>query len=67
MKKMSLSEMKSLTRNEMKKIMAGSGGNSCNVYCGTGSGGSCTDTCLSCEDAGNGSGSGRGQDKMCVR
>ncbi len=66
---------RTLGKAEQKKIKGGDygggygggGSSSCNVYCGTGSGGSCTDTCLRCEDAGNGKGSGVGQDKMCFR
>lgn len=70
--------MKQLTRNQMKKIMAGSGGGTnycgstqtngcCNVYCGSGTGVTCSGTCGSCEDAGNGRGPGPGQDKACFQ
>ncbi len=67
--KMSLTSIKGkLSRTEMKNIMAGSGGgNQCNVYCGTGSGQSCDSTCPHCVDAGNGAGTGAGQDKLCAR
>jgi len=48
MKKMSLSEMRSLSRPEMKKIMAGSSGVGCDYGCNTN--GDCTDSkCPSCE------------------
>lgn len=61
--------MKQLSKGEMKKVMGGkiSPTNQCNVYCGTGSGGSCDTTCPSCVDAGNGKGTGPGQDKLCAR
>ncbi len=70
--KMSLANIQGkLSRAEMKNIMAGSGGggggNQCNVYCGTGSGQSCDSTCPNCVDAGNGAGTGQGQDKLCAR
>lgn len=68
-KKLNFAEIKNaLSRNEMKQIMAGSGPNYwCNVYCGSGAGGygRCTGSCPTCGDAGNGSGTGTGQDKMC--
>ena len=63
-----------LSREQMKKVMGGlDGGNCgttesggcCNVYCGTGRGISCTGSCGTCSDAGNGRGSEPGQDKMC--
>ena len=69
-KKLNFSEMKNaLSRSEMKNIMAGSGPNYwCNVYCGAGAGGygMCSGSCRNCEDAGNGRGSGPGQDKLCA-
>ncbi len=45
----------------------GDGSSMCNVYCGKGSAGEgkCSGNCGSCGDAGNGTGSGSGQDKMC--
>jgi len=60
--------MKSLTRNEMKKIMAGSGGNcgTVDTYCGAGSGVICCQG-LTCEDAGNGQNPNvPGGDKLCA-
>ncbi len=62
-KKLNFSEMKNaLSRSEMKNIMAGSGGDKCNVFCKNNSdcdpaGGSCT----SCADGGNAGG------KLCQR
>ena len=63
---------KSLNRAQQKAILGGYGdsaeeseGSSCNAYCGSGSGYSCSGKCSSCEDAGNGAGSGAGQKKMC--
>lgn len=44
---------------------SGAGG-CCNVYCGTGTNVTCTGTCGACEPAGNGSGSEKGQDKLCA-
>lgn len=66
--KMSLANIQGkLSRTEMKNIMAGSGGdNMCNAYCGEGSGQSCDTKCPHCVDAGNGSGTGPGQDKLCA-
>ena len=60
-----------LSRNAMKKIVGGANcgssasGGCCNVYCGTGTGVTCSGSCGTCDDAGNGSGSKPGQDKMC--
>jgi len=66
--KMSLANIQGkLSRAEMKKIMAGSGDNMCNAYCGSGSGQSCDTTCPNCIDAGNGRGTGPGQDKLCSK
>lgn len=40
-------------------------GGCCNVYCGTGKNITCSGQCGTCESAGNGSGSGTGEDVMC--
>ncbi len=69
-----------LSRSEMKTILGGVSGvkpptycgstqtnGCCNAYCGQGSGVTCSGTCASCEDAGNGKGPGPGQDKICYQ
>jgi len=69
-----------LSREQMKKVTGGcgmgelcygggddGGGSACgtiNTYCGTGTNVTCC-TGLVCDDAGNGTGGGQGQDKMC--
>ncbi len=61
-KKLNFSEMKNaLSRSEMKQIMAGSGGDSCNVFCHQDAAKYCTNTCTKCEYN-----SGPG-DYVCVR
>lgn len=61
-----------LTKAELKKIIGGNGGgsgssNSCNAYCGQGSGYTCTTVCQICDDAGGGSNPNvPGGDKLCV-
>lgn len=65
-KKMSLANMEGkLSRTEMKNIMAGTGGNQCNVYCTLNS--QCDSTCSNCVDAGNGRGTGPSQQKLCAK
>lgn len=63
--------MKVLLKEEMKKILGGYvAPDTCNWYCGKGSNQKC-DTesgphkCPYCVDAGNGKGSGPGEDKLC--
>ncbi|MBA3285725.1 MAG: hypothetical protein H0U27_11790 [Nitrosopumilus sp.] len=57
-----------LSKAEQKNILGGNvPGNSCNAYCGVGSGQQCDTVCPHCVDAGNGSGTGPGQDKLCVK
>lgn len=64
--------MKVLLKEEMKKIIGGyvNPDSWCNVYCGEGTGQTCgkgtnSSSCPYCVDAGNGKGSGRGEDKIC--
>jgi bacteriocin-like protein len=71
--------MKKLSNEEMKKVMGGSDGGNycgsesdqshcCNVYCGQGSGVTCSGTCGTCDDALNGQNPNvPGGDKMCFR
>lgn len=57
-----------LTREQLKKVVGGELGSadSCNVYCGDGSGYTCSGQCSSCEDAGNGKNPNvKGGDKLC--
>lgn len=60
-----------LSREQLKKVIGGDdgsdAGNDCNVYCGDGAGHTCNSKgkCPDCSDAGNGKGSGKGEDKMC--
>lgn len=59
-----------LSKLEQKSILGGVlpiDDNACNAYCGVGSGQSCDSVCPHCVDAGNGSGTKPGQDKLCVR
>jgi len=67
---MSLANIKGkLSRDEMKKIMAGSGTDTskCNAYCGSGSNVTCGGFCSTCEDAGNASNPGiPGGNKICA-
>ena len=57
-----------LSREQLKKVLGGvdGSGSMCNVYCGTGTGVTCSGQCNTCEDAGNGAGSKPGQDKLCA-
>lgn len=61
-----------LTRSQLRQVLGGvvepPAGNSCNVYCGSGSHYTCTDTCKTCESAGNGQNPNvPGGDKLCVQ
>ena len=61
---------RTLSKAEQRKILGGAEpkDNSCNTYCGSGSGVTCTDTCTNSVDAGNGSNPNvPGGDKLCVR
>lgn len=69
--------MKKLSKDEMKQVVGGVAvanycgstdlGGCCNVYCGTGTNVTCSGNYGTCADAGNGSGTGAGQDKLCIR
>lgn len=63
-----------LTRQQMKKVMGGQeasttqSADSCNAYCGDGSGYTCSGKCSTCDDAGNGQNPNvPGGDKLCVQ
>lgn len=62
------------SRDAQKKLVGGliadncgssAKGGCCNVYCGTGTGVTCSGSCGTCGIAGNGAGNKPGQDKLC--
>ncbi|MCW3074287.1 MAG: hypothetical protein JWP69_1356 [Flaviaesturariibacter sp.] len=65
---------RSLSGSEMRMILGGDepvsiigeGDSTCNAYCGSGSGVTCSGRCVTCGDAGNASNPNvRGGDKIC--